>query len=64
MPPIINELDVSTLYTSKNDWGAHFRAPSTLLTFGQNPNGLSKQQEEMVRNAIRYWVERHKHIVR
>lgn len=50
-------------YATKTDWGANYRAPSTLQTFGTNPNGLSKKQEMVVQGAIRYWVERHKHIV-
>lgn len=72
---IINEekepadtLDMSGVYSTKADWGAQFRAPSTLQTFGtngmNNPNGLTKKQEMMVRSAIKYWVERHKHVVR
>lgn len=53
------------LYNSKADWGAQFKAPSTLQNFNpNNPNGLSQKQEMMVRNAIKYWVERHKHVVR
>ncbi|KAK6620640.1 hypothetical protein RUM43_010935 [Polyplax serrata] len=31
---------------------------------GIGPNGLSKKHEMLVRSAIKYWVERHKHIVR
>ncbi|XP_012156143.1 odorant receptor coreceptor isoform X1 [Ceratitis capitata] len=62
------DLDVSGIYSSKADWGAQFRAPSTLQTFngmnGTNPNGLTRKQEMMVRSAIKYWVERHKHVVR
>ncbi|XP_067615939.1 odorant receptor coreceptor isoform X1 [Eurosta solidaginis] len=62
------DLDISGVYSSKADWGAQFRAPSTLQTFkgnnGANPNGLSRKQEMMVRSAIKYWVERHKHVVR
>nr|UVZ35314.1 odorant receptor coreceptor [Sympiezomias velatus] len=46
----------------------HFRT-GALQTFGQGgggvgPNGLTKKQELMVRSAIKYWVERHKHVVR
>ncbi|XP_058448316.1 odorant receptor coreceptor [Malaya genurostris] len=63
------DFDLSGIYSSKADWGAQFRAPSTLQTFGENgmngnPNGLSRKQEMMVRSAIKYWVERHKHVVR
>uniref|UniRef100_A0A1B0C554 Odorant receptor n=1 Tax=Glossina palpalis gambiensis TaxID=67801 RepID=A0A1B0C554_9MUSC len=64
-PPSSNGLDLSGIYSSKADWGAQFRAPSTLQTFNNNnPNGLTKKQEMMVRSAIKYWVERHKHVVR
>lgn len=59
-----NNYDVSNIYSSKGDWGAQFRAPTTLQNFGYNPNGLTKKQEMMVRSAIKYWVERHKHVVR
>ena len=53
------------IYSSKADWGAQYRAPTTLQTFGNgNPNGLTRKQEMMVRSAIKYWVERHKHVVR
>lgn len=31
---------------------------------GAGPNGLSRKQEILVRSAIKYWVERHKHIVK
>ena len=31
---------------------------------GIGPNGLTKKHEMLVRSAIKYWVERHKHIVR
>jgi odorant receptor len=61
----MKDFDLSGIYSSKADWGAQFRAPTTLQTFnGANPNGLSKKQEMMVRSAIKYWVERHKHVVR
>lgn len=68
-------MDMTGIYSTKADWGAQFRAPSTLQSFntggngngngmGNNPNGLTKKQEMMVRSAIKYWVERHKHVVR
>lgn len=61
----IEDNDLNGLYNSKADWGAQFKAPSTLQNFNShNPNGLSRKQEMMVRNAIKYWVERHKHVVR
>lgn len=31
---------------------------------GKGPNTLSRNQEVLVRSAIKYWVERHKHIVK
>ncbi|XP_037032653.1 odorant receptor coreceptor [Bradysia coprophila] len=53
------------LYTSKADWGSQFKASSELQNFDpNNPNGLSSRQQMMVRSAIKYWVERHKHVVR
>lgn len=59
------DYDLGTLYTSKTDWGAQYKAPSTLQNFnGSNPNGLSRKQELIVQSAIKYWVERHKHVVR
>ncbi|EDV94759.1 odorant receptor coreceptor [Drosophila grimshawi] len=67
------DMDMTGIYSTKADWGAQFRAPSTLQSFNpaangngmaSNPNGLSKKQEMMVRSAIKYWVERHKHVVR
>lgn len=63
------DLNISAIYSTKADWGAQYRAPTTLQNFsnGQkdgNPNGLTKKQELMVRSAIKYWVERHKHVVR
>lgn len=53
------------LYISKADWGSQFKAPAELQNFDpNNPNGLSNRQQTMVRSAIKYWVERHKHVVR
>lgn len=54
------------MYTQ--ELGGHFRS-GALQTFGQGgggigPNGLTRKQELMVRSAIKYWVERHKHVVR
>lgn len=64
-------MNISAIYNTKADWGAQYRAPSTLQNFGMNngtnganPNGLTRKQEMMVRSAIKYWVERHKHVVR
>ncbi|CRK97298.1 CLUMA_CG010693, isoform A [Clunio marinus] len=64
------DLNISTIYNTKSDWGAQYRAPTTLQNFNggkgnnNNPNGLTEKQEMMVRSAIKYWVERHKHVVR
>lgn len=61
-------MNISAIYNTKADWGAQYRAPTTLQNFnganGNNPNGLTKKQEMLVRSAIKYWVERHKHVVR
>ncbi|KAJ6636110.1 Odorant receptor coreceptor [Pseudolycoriella hygida] len=53
------------LYYSKADWGSQFKAPTEIQNFDpNNPNGLTNRQQMMVRSAIKYWVERHKHVVR
>ncbi|KAK9872848.1 hypothetical protein WA026_019636 [Henosepilachna vigintioctopunctata] len=62
------ELNLKTLYDAKRELGAHFRS-GALQNFGPGgggvgPNGLTKKQELLVRSAIKYWVERHKHVVR
>lgn len=31
---------------------------------GKGPNNLTTNQEVLVRSAIKYWVERHKHVVK
>jgi len=33
-------------------------------TSRKGPNNLTSNQEVLVRSAIKYWVERHKHVVR
>lgn len=58
------ELNISAIYNTKADWGTQYRAPTTLQNFNSNPNGLTRKQELLVRSAIKYWVERHKHVVR
>lgn len=62
--PVIVELDREeengNVFVPKAEWGGTFKVPPNLA----NPNGLSKKQEIMVRSAIKYWVERHKHVVR
>lgn len=58
------------VYNTQNEMGGGFNFRSgALQQFGENggnvgPNGLTKKQELLVRSAIKYWVERHKHIVR
>ena len=56
------------IYTTQQEMGGHYRS-GALQQFGGGgggigPNGLTKKQELMVRSAIKYWVERHKHVVR
>lgn len=63
--PDTTENDLTGMYSSNADWGAQFKTSSDLQDFtSNNPNGLSRKQEIMVRSAIKYWVERHKHVVR
>lgn len=59
------DLDLRNVYSNRQDFTATFR-PTAGMTFngGVGPNGLTKKQEMLVRSAIKYWVERHKHIVR
>ncbi|XP_012253637.2 odorant receptor coreceptor [Athalia rosae] len=67
-PPPPNELldlDLRGIYSNRQDFTATFKS-SGGITFngGVGPNGLTKKQEMLVRSAIKYWVERHKHVVR
>ncbi|XP_076669897.1 odorant receptor co-receptor [Andrena cerasifolii] len=59
------DMDLRGIYSNRTDFTATFR-PTAGMTFngGVGPNGLTKKQEMLVRSAIKYWVERHKHIVR
>ncbi|XP_054004546.1 odorant receptor coreceptor [Hylaeus anthracinus] len=59
------DMDLRGIYNNRQDFTATFR-PTAGMTFngGVGPNGLTKKQEMLVRSAIKYWVERHKHIVR
>ncbi|KAL3271403.1 hypothetical protein HHI36_021884 [Cryptolaemus montrouzieri] len=62
------EMNLRNLYDAKKELGAHIRS-AALQNFapgggGVGPNGLTKKQELLVRSAIKYWVERHKHVVR
>ncbi|XP_049879122.1 odorant receptor coreceptor [Pectinophora gossypiella] len=62
------DLDIRGIYSTQQDFGMTLRgAGGKLQNFGQNPpnpNGLTQKQEMLVRSAIKYWVERHKHVVR
>ncbi|CAG9791289.1 unnamed protein product [Diatraea saccharalis] len=63
------DLDIRGIYSTQQDFGMTLRgAGGRLQTFGQpnpnNPNGLTQKQEMLARSAIKYWVERHKHVVR
>nr|AWV67916.1 odorant receptor co-receptor [Lampronia capitella] len=63
------DLDIRGIYSTRQDFGMNLRGGGGgLQTFGQptagNPNGLTQKQEMLVRSAIKYWVERHKHVVR
>ncbi|XP_017785109.1 PREDICTED: odorant receptor coreceptor [Nicrophorus vespilloides] len=62
--------DYKGVYNTQQEMGVNYRS-GALQTFGPGgmnggigPNGLTKKQEMMVRSAIKYWVERHKHVVR
>nr|ARQ32245.1 odorant receptor 83b [Conopomorpha sinensis] len=69
-PPDSTDLDIRGIYATQHDFGMTLRgAGGRLQTFGQNqnganPNGLTQKQEMLARSAIKYWVERHKHVVR
>nr|AYE19959.1 Orco [Histia rhodope]QMS80314.1 odorant receptor [Histia rhodope] len=63
------DLDIRGIYSTQQDFGMTLRGGGgRLQTFGEptpnNPNGLTQKQEMLVRSAIKYWVERHKHVVR
>nr|CAD7403190.1 unnamed protein product [Timema cristinae] len=62
------DLNLRGIYSNTNDFSG-FRQQSGALANVQGggtigPNGLTKKQEMVVRSAIKYWVERHKHVVR
>nr|AKO69815.1 olfactory receptor co-receptor [Campoletis chlorideae]AXM05118.1 odorant receptor [Campoletis chlorideae] len=59
------DLDLRGIYSNRQDFTATFRPTAgTQFNGGVGPNGLTKKQEMLVRSAIKYWVERHKHVVR
>ncbi|XP_022907054.2 odorant receptor coreceptor [Onthophagus taurus] len=63
-----DELNLKGIYSTHQEMGINYRG-GNLQQFdsgggGIGPNGLTKKQELLVRSAIKYWVERHKHVVR
>ncbi|XP_076243545.1 odorant receptor co-receptor [Calliopsis andreniformis] len=59
------DMDLRGIYNNRQDFTTTFRATAGMqFNGGVGPNGLTKKQEMLVRSAIKYWVERHKHIVR
>nr|BAG71418.1 olfactory receptor-2 [Diaphania indica] len=62
------DMDIRGIYSTQQDFGMTLRgAGGHLQNFGSNgnnPNGLTQKQEMLARSAIKYWVERHKHVVR
>ncbi|XP_073994619.1 odorant receptor co-receptor [Rhodnius prolixus] len=61
-----NEFDVRGIYSNQRDFSGFQPGIAALPSNGGGvgPNGLTKKQELMVRSAIKYWVERHKHVVK
>lgn len=62
------EVNLRGLYSNQADFNG-FRNSGPLAMVDHSttivgPNGLSRKQEILVRSAIKYWVERHKHVVR
>lgn len=62
------DMDIRGIYSTQQDFGMTLRGTGgKLQNFVQNtvnPNGLTQKQEMLARSAIKYWVERHKHVVR
>ncbi|NP_001037060.1 odorant receptor coreceptor [Bombyx mandarina] len=61
------DMDIRGIYSTQQDFGMTLRgAGGKLQNFNaeNNPNGLTAKQEMLARSAIKYWVERHKHVVR
>ncbi|XP_015432571.1 PREDICTED: odorant receptor coreceptor [Dufourea novaeangliae] len=59
------DMDLRGIYNQRQDFTATFRPTAgTAFNGTVGPNGLTKKQEMLVRSAIKYWVERHKHTVR
>nr|BCU40953.1 Odorant receptor co-receptor [Plautia stali] len=62
-----NDFDIRGIYSNRGDFsGFGQTGVSTIQANGNGigPNGLTKKQELLVRSAIKYWVERHKHVVK
>nr|QQL94666.1 olfactory receptor coreceptor [Adelphocoris suturalis] len=57
-----NDFDVRGIYSSQRDFSGFQGGMTNGTTVG--PNGLTKRQELLVRSAIKYWVERHRHVVK
>lgn len=66
--PDTTDADIRGIYSTQQDFGITLRgAGGRLQNFASNPtnpNGLTQKQELLARSAIKYWVERHKHVVR
>lgn len=61
------DIDIRGIYSTQQDFGMTLRgAGGRLQNFSENnnPNNLTQKQEMLARSAIKYWVERHKHVVR
>ncbi|XP_050548961.1 odorant receptor coreceptor [Daktulosphaira vitifoliae] len=57
------EQDYKTSYTNEITEYGNLTKRNT-ETNGKGPNNLTSNQEVLVRSAIKYWVERHKHVVK
>ncbi|XP_067015625.2 odorant receptor coreceptor [Anabrus simplex] len=58
-------VNIRSIYSNQRDFSGFQRNSAMALQSGTiGPNGLTKKQELLVRSAIKYWVERHKHVVR
>jgi gustatory receptor len=58
---------IRAIYSNQHDFSNFRLNAGTLANINSGsvgPNGLTKKQELLVRSAIKYWVERHKHVVR
>ncbi|KAL1114879.1 hypothetical protein AAG570_007703 [Ranatra chinensis] len=60
-----DDFDIRGIYSEERHYSGFRRHPVSMVgNGGVGPNGLSKKQELLVRSAIKYWVERHKHVVK